>query len=89
MILAEGAPVESFQLEARNYEGFTNFVEFVRLYPDDQDASMTPFAPIVGFCGREHLKALLHLALGRFSPVSSPLDDAYVRIAARGEVLAD
>jgi Hint domain len=89
VFLAEGAPVESFLLGARNYEGFTNFVEFVRLYPEDHDASMTPFAPIVGFGGREHLKALLHLALGRFAPVSSRLDDAYMRIAARGEVLVD
>ena len=89
VILAEGAPVESFLLEARNYEGFTNFVEFVRLYPEDHDASMTPFAPIVGFGGREHLKALLHLALGRFAPASSPLDDAYMRIAARGEELVE
>ena len=88
-ILAEGAPVESFLLEARSYEGFTNFVEFVRLYPEDHDANMTPFAPVVGYGygGTEHLKALLHLAFGQFAPVSSSLEDAFQKIAVRGEEL--
>ena len=89
VILAEGAPVESFLLGARNYEGFTNFVEFVRLYPGDHEASMTPFAPIVGFGGREHLKALCHLAFGRVAPVRSPLHVAFMKIAARGEAVVD
>jgi hypothetical protein len=88
-ILAEGAPVESFLLEARNYEGFTNFVEFVRLYPEELDTRMAALAPTVGYGGREHLKALLHLALGRFTPVSSPLENAYLRIAAHPGALID
>lgn len=87
VILAEGAPVESFLLEKANYERFTNFVEFARLYPGDHEASMAPFAPIVGHGGREHLKALLCIAVGRFINVRSPLQEAYETIAARGQLL--
>lgn len=87
VILAEGAPVESFLLEEVNYERFTNFAEFARLYPGDHEVSMAPFAPIVGYGGREHLKALLRIAAGRFINVHSPLQDAYETIAARGQLL--
>jgi hypothetical protein len=86
-VLAEGAPVETFLLEDRNYERFTNFVEFARLYPDDVAATMTPFAPIVGYGSREHLKALLRLASPRLIR-PSPLQQTYERIAARGVELA-
>ncbi|WP_454851141.1 Hint domain-containing protein [Rhizobium binxianense] len=89
VVLAEGAPVETFLLEAENYEAFANFAEFARLYPADRHAAMTPFAPIVGYGGREHLKALLRLAAGRLLHIPSPLQDAYERIAARGEHFAD
>ena len=33
VILAEGAPAETFLLQERNHEDFTNFAEFARLYP--------------------------------------------------------
>lgn len=85
VVLAEGAPVESFLLENANYEGFTNFCEFARLYPGDHDASMAPFAPFVGYGGREHLKALLRLATGGLVKVPSPLQDAYEKISERGQ----
>jgi hypothetical protein len=87
VVLAEGAPVESFLLEDANYEGFTNFVEFARLYPSDHEVGMVPFAPIVGHGGREHLKALIRIAAGRFINVHSPLQEAYEKIAARGQLL--
>ncbi|OHV77944.1 Hint domain-containing protein [Ensifer sp. LCM 4579] len=86
VLLAEGAPVESFLLETTSYELFTNFAEFARLYPDDRSAFMTPFAPYFRYGGREHLKALLHLAAGGPGTVS-PLEIACSRIAARGEKL--
>ncbi len=76
VVLAEGD--ETCLLEDCNYEGFTNFVEFARLYPADHSYAMTPFAPIVGYGGREHLKALLRLASGRsFEPFrsSTPTSD--------------
>ncbi|WP_042778874.1 Hint domain-containing protein [Sinorhizobium fredii] len=87
VVLAEGAPVETFLLADCNYEGFTNFVEFARLYPADHYMSMTPFAPIVGYAGREHFKAMLRLASGGLIR-PSPLQGAYERIAARGYQLA-
>ncbi|THK37207.1 Hint domain-containing protein [Ensifer sp. MPMI2T] len=85
-ILAEGTPVETLLLEADTHEGFTNFAEFARLYPGPQP-QMTPFAPIVGYGGRAHLKALLRIATGRFARVRAPIDEAYERIAARAEQL--
>lgn len=87
VVFAEGAPVESCLLEADSYEGFTNFAEFARLYPADRHATMTPFAPIVGYNGTEHLKALLRLGSGGLLPVHSPLRDACDRIAARAKEL--
>jgi hypothetical protein len=88
VILAEGAPAETFLLKASNYESFTNFAEYKRLYPADPRPAMTPFAPIVGYeGGREHLKALLRLAVPRFIPMRDPVQQAYERIAARAEQL--
>lgn len=84
VILAEGAPVETCLLEAYNYEAFTNFAEFARLYPADRHANMPPFAPYVGYGGSEHLKALLYLAAGRPTRTGSPLHVACNRIAERG-----
>lgn len=89
VMLAEGAPVETFLLEAENYEAFDNFAEFARLYPADRHAAMALFAPIVGYGGNEHLKALVRLAAGRFLHIHSPLQDACERIAVRGDALAD
>ncbi|MBP1882326.1 Hint domain-containing protein [Sinorhizobium mexicanum] len=86
VILAEGAPVETLLLEADIHEGFTNFAEFARLYPGPQP-QMTPFAPIVGYGGRAHLKALLRLAAGPFARVRAPIEESYERIAARAEQL--
>ena len=83
VILAEGAPAETFLLRASNHENFTNFAEYERLYPAGSRPAMTPFAPIVGYeGGREHLKALLCLGLPRFV-LRDPVQDAYEKIAAR------
>ncbi|WEX75015.1 Hint domain-containing protein [Sinorhizobium numidicum] len=87
VVLAEGVPVETFLLGDHNYEGFTNFAEFARLYPADQHATMTPFAPFACYGGREHLKGLLRLGAARLIPVHSPLQDACDRIAARSREL--
>ncbi|NLS05605.1 Hint domain-containing protein [Rhizobium sp. P32RR-XVIII] len=87
VILAEGAPAESYLPGGGNHEHFTNFAEFARLYPDS--LAMKPFAPVVGFeSGRDHLKALLRLGMHPFEPVSDPYEPvhrAYERIAARAE----
>lgn len=88
VILAEGATAETFLLRTSNYENFTNFVEYERLYSADPPPSMTSFAPIVGYeGGREHLKALLRLGVSRFVELRDPVQDAYEKIAARGRQL--
>ena len=67
VILAEGAPAETFLLRASNHESFTNFIEYERLHPDKPRPAMIPYAPMVGYeGGREHLKALLRLGVSRF-----------------------
>ncbi|KXF75450.1 hypothetical protein ATN84_19515 [Paramesorhizobium deserti] len=86
-VLAEGAPAETYLLGTDNYESFTNFVEFERLYPAEQRLAMVPFAPIVGYeGGRQHLKALLRLGASCLVPVRDPIREAYERIAARAEL---
>lgn len=83
VILAEGAAAETFLLQAGNHESFTNFAEFARLYPEGLTTAMTPFAPIVGYGGRKHLKALLRLAASCVMPVREAAGDVYDKIAAR------
>lgn len=82
-ILAEGAAIESFLITADNYEGFANFAEFERLFPQHPYQAMTPFAPFAGYGGRAHLKALLRLGASRFTPLREPPQDIYERIAIR------
>ncbi|MBA8878890.1 Hint domain-containing protein [Phyllobacterium myrsinacearum] len=84
VIMAEGAPAETFLLRSSNYETFTNFAEFARLYPAGSRSTMVPFAPVVGYeGGREHLKALLRLATPRFVHRPDPVQEARNKIAAR------
>jgi hypothetical protein len=83
VILAEGVPAETFQLTSNNIEGFMNVAEFARLYPGDQHRSMTPYAPIIGMSGREHLKALFPRRVHRAFRMREPVCDVNERIAAR------
>lgn len=87
-ILAEGMPAESFLLKDDNHEGFVNFAEFARLYPDSAHRAMTPLAPVAGYGGRAHLKALLRLAAGRSGPGRDRVHEVHDRIAARAEQMA-
>ncbi|MBB5535664.1 Hint domain-containing protein [Rhizobium giardinii] len=87
VILAEGVPAETFLLTANNIEAFANFAEFGLLYPGDRHRSMTPYAPIVGLSGREHLKALLPRGVRRAFQMREPVQDIYGRIAARAQQL--
>jgi hypothetical protein len=87
-ILAEGVPAETFLFRDRDYENFTNFVEFERLYPAGL-GSMKPYAPIASEeGGRAHLKALLGLAAFPSAPVRNPIADSYRRLTLRAEELA-
>ncbi|MBD9371774.1 Hint domain-containing protein [Rhizobium sp. ARZ01] len=89
VILAEGAPAETFRPVAGNHEAFANFAELEHLLPDVARNTMAPFAPVVGFRGRDHLKALLLLGLRPFTPSDDPIADAQARFAARAKELAD
>jgi hypothetical protein len=90
VVMAEGTPVETFQLRGDDYEKFDNFVEIERLYPAHMRPRMAPFAPVLGEeSGRQHLKALLLLSVSRIIPARDPFREVSNRIAARaGEVVA-
>jgi hypothetical protein len=84
VILAEGAPAETFLLRANSHENFANFAEFERLRSAGSRQPVTPYAPVVGYeGGREHLTALISLAAPRFLGLRDPVQNAYERIAAR------
>jgi hypothetical protein len=86
VILAAGAPAETFLLDATGaHEGFANFAEFAHLYPGHEHHDMKPFAPSAGYGGLKHLKALLRPQLGRFVPAPLPVENTYERISARAE----
>jgi hypothetical protein len=85
VILAEGAPAETYRPQNGNQEGFSNFVEYERLYPGEPWPVLAPVAPVVGcYGGRDHLKALL----GRLTGRPDPLAAAYDKLAARALDLA-
>jgi len=88
VILAEGAPVETL-LVTDGREGFSNFVEYERLYGQDTGAAMVPYAPVLGYWGaRAHLRALLRLGVSQVIDVRDPIQVVYDRIAARATCLA-
>lgn len=82
VILAEGAAAETYLPSRGDYEKFSNFVEYERLYNEPWPA-LTPCAPATARCGREHLKALLRLGLPRFARMRDPVEDAYVSAYSR------
>jgi hypothetical protein len=89
VILAEGAPAETFRAWDRNYECFTNFIEYERLYPDQIGSRMRSYAHLAGSeSGRTHLKALLSLAAYPFIQIRDPVTDAHRKLALRAEQLA-
>ena len=88
VVLAEGAPAETFLYWVHNRESMANVSEYERLYPAAARRSMKAYAPIaLNESGRQHLKALLLLAVSPFAPVEDPYLDAYDRIVARAEEL--
>jgi hypothetical protein len=88
VILAAGAPAETYRPQAGNQHGFSNFVEYERLYPGQPWPELAAFAPVVGcYGGRDHLKALLRL--GHLTGRPDPLAAAYDKVAAHALALAD
>jgi len=88
-VFAEGVAAESLLLKDGNHEIFANFAEYAVLYPDDPQPAMVPFAPTVSYGGREHLKALMRLAVPRFAPACQHARRLYDRIAERAENSAE
>lgn len=86
VVMAEGAPAETLLLEDGNHEAFSNFAEVTRLFEDGTIPAMTPVAPIVHYRGRDHLKALLRLAV--HSAHVDPVDEVHRRLATQAEMLS-
>jgi hypothetical protein len=87
IILAQGAPTETLLLDGQNDEHFANFAELRQLFPAILNTPMRPAAPIVGYGGKEHLKALLRIAASLVSRNDFICDD-YEKIAARAYLVA-
>ncbi|WP_426230350.1 Hint domain-containing protein [Pararhizobium sp. DWP3-4] len=87
VILAQGAPTETLLLEGQNDEHFANFAELRQLFPGIFDTPMKPAAPIVGYGGKKHLKALLRIAASLVVRNDVIYDD-YEKIAARAFFVA-
>lgn len=88
VVVAEGVPAETLLLEADNHEAFSNFAELTRLFPDGTIPAMAPVAPILHCRGRDHLRALLRLAIHPFAADDDPIEKIHVRLAKRAEVVA-
>ncbi|MFD1327955.1 Hint domain-containing protein [Mycoplana ramosa] len=87
VVLAQGAPAETFLAEAGNHEMFSNFAELARHIPDGAP-TMKPFAPIMQRRGRDHLNALLQLARHPFAAKSDPIEEVRERLAHRARAFA-
>jgi hypothetical protein len=91
VVLAEGAPAETFRPGSNTkQEDFTEFRigEYERLYPGEPWPNLVALAPVVNYSGRDHLKALLRLAVSRFirlqeDPVADAYENVYQRLATR------
>lgn len=86
VILAQGAPTETLLLDGQNDEHFANFAE-LRQIPGILNTPMKPAAPIVGYGGKKHLKALLRIAASLVAGHDMVFDD-YEKIAARAYSVA-
>ena len=86
VIYAEGALVESFFDDGSNRENFSNFVQYERLYGGERQSKMTPFAPILRYCGRrQELKGLVRSLISNVVDVRDPIQIAYDQLAKRAE----
>jgi hypothetical protein len=86
VLFAEGAPAETWQVISR--EGFSNFVEYERLYGNDRRPPMKPFAPVVRqYGGRAELQGLLRLSVSPVVDIRDPVQRTRDRITARAELV--
>lgn len=89
VVLAHGAPTETCLVTGRDFERFSNFAEYERLYGPDARRPMVPFAPMIASGGWAHAMGLLRLGLSPVIAISNPADAAYDRLAARAMELAE
>jgi hypothetical protein len=86
VISAEGALVESFLYRDSNREGFSNFVQYERLYGAEPPSEMTPFAPVLEYrTRREKIEGIAKLLISNIVNVRDPLQIAHNQIARRAE----
>jgi hypothetical protein len=86
VIYAEGALVESYDGSYR--DNFSNFIEYERLYGDERQPKMTPFAPILRYNGRrQELKGLVRSLVSDVVDVRDPIQIAYDELAQRAEAM--
>ena len=88
MIYAEGALVESFFDGESDREGFSNFVQYERLYGPERQPRMTPFAPILAYRNRhERIRGLARSLVSNVVDVRDPIQIAHDQIARRADAL--
>jgi hypothetical protein len=86
VLLAEGAPVESFIEEDSEREYFSNFVQYERLYGRERQTWMTPFAPILGYRNRRQKAAgLARSIVSNVVDVRDPIQVARDQLAKRAQ----
>jgi hypothetical protein len=82
-IFADGVPAETLLLEPGVHENYTNFAEFLRLYPEQITPPMRRLAPAASYSGRLHLKGLMRAVVGPFAPPAAHVERIYERILER------
>jgi hypothetical protein len=87
VVFAEGAPTETLHLTGSR-ENFANFVEYERLYGNDERPPMRTFAPVFRhYGGLAELQGLLRLAASPVVDIRDPVQRARARTAARAELV--
>jgi Hint domain len=88
VIYAEGASVDSYFDDGSNREGFSNFVQYERLYGVERQSKMTAFAPMLGYDnGRQAMKGLVRSLISNVVDVRDPIQIAYDQIAKRAAAM--
>jgi hypothetical protein len=86
VILAEGAPVESFFNEEQR-EFFSNFVQYERLY-GCEDQPMMPYAPVLSYRSRrQKVTGLARSVVSNVIDVRDPIQAARDQLARRARAM--
>jgi hypothetical protein len=89
VILAEGAPVESFLHKDLQRETFSNFVEYKHFHRGERQSAMTPYAPVVGYRSRrEQAASVARCLISNVVDVRDPVLVARDQLIRRAEAMA-